>query len=111
MTCHEHCAHYEVCENLLVASMHWITEGNEVEKLCSDFLREVPVAHWKTRVDRNDYSWLECSNCGFLVENYKACKLGKSSADIVEYKWKACPICMARMIKQEINYEKTSRIF
>lgn len=99
MTCREHCAHYDVCENLVDASMYFITRGDEVEKLCSSFLRSTPLAHWKTREEYNDYIWVECSNCGFRVENYKAVKCGISDTDIVEYKWKACPVCMARMYK------------
>ena len=30
----------------------------------------IPVtASWRTREARNDYIWVECSNCGFTVEN------------------------------------------
>jgi DNA-directed RNA polymerase subunit RPC12/RpoP len=65
---------------------------------------KVPTAKWKTREDRNDYSWVECSNCGFIVENYKAVKCGISDTDIVEYKWHACPKCTAKMI---LNQEDT----
>ena len=54
-------------------------------------------AHWKTREEYNDYLWVECSNCGFRVENYKAVKTGMSSTDIVGNKWNACPACCARM--------------
>ena len=58
-----------------------------------------PVVHayWKTREEYNDYLWVECSNCGFRVENYKAVKTGMSSTDIVGNKWNACPACCARM--------------
>lgn len=59
---------------------------------------EFLYAQWKTRAYRNDYIWVECSNCGFLVENYKAIYTGKSSTDIVGYKWHACPKCTAKMI-------------
>ena len=54
-------------------------------------------AHWKTREEHNDYLWVECSNCGFRVENYKAVKTGMSSTDIVGNKWNGCPVCCARM--------------
>lgn len=54
-------------------------------------------AHWKTREEYNDYLWVECSNCGFRVENYKAVKTGMSSTDIIGNKWNACPVCCARM--------------
>ena len=54
-------------------------------------------AHWKTREAKNDYLWVECSNCGFLVENYKAVKTGRSSTDVIGNKWNGCPCCGARM--------------
>lgn len=56
------------------------------------------TAQWKTREARNDYLWVECSNCGFTVENYKAVELGMSSTDVVGYKWHACPKCTAKMV-------------
>lgn len=54
-------------------------------------------AYWKNRAYRNDFIWAECSNCGFIVENYKAVKLGKSSSDYVGVKYKFCPICGKEM--------------
>lgn len=60
---------------------------------------EEPVqAQWKTREAQNDYLWVECSNCGYRVENYKAVETGRSSTDIVGYRWHACPKCTAKMI-------------
>lgn len=62
------------------------------------------TAMWLTREHRNDYLWVECSNCGFLVENYNAVELGISSTDIKGYKWHACPKCTAKMrMPKEIN--------
>lgn len=58
----------------------------------------VKPAYWKTREACNDYIWVECSNCGFRVENFRAVHLGKSSTDIIGYKWHACPSCTAKMI-------------
>ena len=55
-------------------------------------------AYWKTREDKNDYLWVECSNCGFMVENYKAVELGCHSTDIISYKYHSCPICTAKMV-------------
>lgn len=77
----------------------------DVEIACLDkiVLDDPLTAHWKTREARNDYLWVECSNCGFLVENYKAVKTGRSSTDIVEYKWHACPKCTAKMIFTKEN--------
>lgn len=63
--------------------------------------RKPVVAKWKTREACNDFLWVECSNCGFLVENYKAIKIGRSSTDVVGYKWHSCPKCSAKMIMPE----------
>lgn len=52
-----------------------------------------PDGYWKTRQAYNDYLWVECSNCGFRVENYNAVKTGVSSTDIVEIRWHFCPKC------------------
>ena len=72
----------------------------ECEIACLDayLLDKSIVAHWMTREHKNDYLWVECSNCGFLVENYKAVNVGKSSTDIIGYKYHACPKCTAKMI-------------
>lgn len=63
------------------------------------------IAQWKTREAYNDYLWVECSNCGFRVENYLAVETGRSSTDVVGYRWHACPKCTAKMIfkKEEIK--------
>ena len=61
-------------------------------------LEEPLYAQWKTREAKNDYLWVECSNCGFRVENYNAVELGSSSTDIIGYKWHACPKCASKMI-------------
>ena len=58
---------------------------------------EEKYAYWKTREEHHDYLWVECSNCGFMVENYKAVKTGRSSIDIIGNKWNGCPICLAKM--------------
>lgn len=73
------------------------TVGSELACLDILELEEPKYAQWKTREYRNDYLWVECSNCGFIVENYNAVKLGRSSTDVVDYKWHACPKCMAKM--------------
>ena len=98
MTCREHCAHWRVCENITDPFMRDIVNGNEVEKLCSSFMEQPIIAQWKTREKHNDYLWVECSNCGFRVENYKAVETGRSSTDVIGYKWHACPKCTAKMI-------------
>ena len=84
------CIHFTVC------SRHM--GGMDLCK-CEDYSEEL-IAHWKTREEENDFLWVECSNCGFLVENYEAVKTGISCTDIVGYKWHACPKCTARMIEE-----------
>lgn len=98
MICREHCAHWRVCENINDPAMRDIVNGNEVEIKCSAFMENPVIAQWKTREAKNDYLWVECSNCGFKIENYKAVELGKSSIDVISYKWHACPKCTAKMI-------------
>lgn len=60
------------------------------------------VATWKDRKSQNDYTWLECSNCGYLAEDYKVLEIGNGTngtlGEIIGYKWHACPRCAARMI-------------
>ena len=97
MTCREHCAHWRVCENISDPLMRNIVNGNEVESKCLAFMPNPIIAQWKTREARNDYIWVECSNCGFLVENYKAVETSRSSIDVIGYKWHACPKCTAKM--------------
>ena len=50
-------------------------------------------AKWKTRAEYNDFLWVECSNCGFRVENYKAVKQIKSNRECDEAIYKFCPMC------------------
>lgn len=74
--------------------------NDAVKNLPSISLEE--SAYWKSRKDRNDFTWVECSNCGFLIENYKALEIGNGSngelGKTVGYRWHACPKCAARMI-------------
>ena len=65
---------------------------------------EAVHAYWKTREHHNDYLWVECSNCGFRVENYVAVKLGISSTDVIGNKWNGCPICLAKMDGERSGY-------
>ena len=57
--------------------------------------------HWMNRSAKNDYIWCECSNCGFMVENYKAVILGKSDTDYIGVKYHYCPVCGAKMSEVE----------
>lgn len=54
-------------------------------------------AKWQHRAYRNDHLWAECSNCGFLVENYKAVEMGRSSTEYLSVKYRRCPQCEAKM--------------
>lgn len=63
--------------------------------------KDAITGHWKTREAYNDYLWVECSNCGFRVENYTAVRTGMSSTDIVEVKWHYCPKCGIPMVLKE----------
>lgn len=75
----------------------------DVEIACLDtyVFDESITAHWMTREHKNDYLWVECSNCGFRVESYKAVNVGKSSTDIVGYKYHSCPKCTAKMVMED----------
>lgn len=77
---------------------------DDITNIPSADVVKVRHAYWKTREEHNDYLWVECSNCGFMVENYKAVKTGNSSTDIIGNKWNGCPICLAKMDGK--NYEK-----
>jgi hypothetical protein len=54
-------------------------------------------AFWKHRAAYNDYIWVECSNCGFRVENYKAVVLDGCDTKFKDVKYKFCPICGKEM--------------
>ena len=49
--------------------------------------------YWEHRAKHNDYLWVECSNCGFTVENYKAVVLDKCDTKFSEVIYKFCPMC------------------
>ena len=96
----------------LLRTRYWEHEGeswysgvsavwDELTNLTPIELEEPLYAQWKTREAKNDYLWVECSNCGFLVENYKAIETGKSSTDVIGYKWHACPKCTAKMTRED----------
>lgn len=69
-----------------------------VDYLMTNGVTVSETAQWKTREAYNDYLWVECSNCGFRVENYLAVETGRSSTDVVGYRWHACPKCTAKMV-------------
>ena len=61
-------------------------------------VKKIVYGRWKTREYDNDYSNVECSCCGYIAENYRACKFGVSSLDIIGHSWNFCPSCGADMI-------------
>ena len=67
-------------------------------------LNEVPRVAVATEVVRNAYwlprkdsKYVECSQCGFQVENHRAVELGVDENDFIEVKYNRCPICGAEM--------------
>ena len=54
-------------------------------------------AYWEHRAQYNDYLWVECSNCKFQVEKYKAVVCDGSDTKFSEVKYKFCPICGKEM--------------
>ena len=69
----------------------WRRYRGESKKKDSDY------AYWEHRAKYNDYLWVECSHCGFRIENYKAVKCGSSSTDYVDVNYKFCPMCGKEM--------------
>ena len=54
-------------------------------------------AKWRSRKKYNDHLWVECSSCGFRVENYKAVIIGDSSDEYAGVLYKYCPKCGSKM--------------
>jgi NADH pyrophosphatase NudC (nudix superfamily) len=86
---HEHiksCEHYEICTYPLYVG--------KCRSECLKKYRNVDVkAKWLNRANANDFIWVECSNCGFRVENYKAVILDGSDMKFKDVKYKFCPEC------------------
>ena len=55
------------------------------------------TAYWEHRAKYNDFIWVECSNCKFRVENYKAVVCDGSDTKFSAVKYKFCPICGKEM--------------
>lgn len=67
-------------------------------KLTKDKDTEVPtIGYWRNRGDKKDFLWCECSNCGFMIENYVAVIMGTSDIDYIGVKYNFCPKCGAKM--------------
>jgi hydrogenase maturation factor HypF (carbamoyltransferase family) len=55
------------------------------------------IAYWEHRAKHNDYILVECSNCGFRIENYKAVVLDRCDTKFSDVKYKFCKICGKEM--------------
>ena len=92
---HEHilnCPNYGVCPTPLYTgscSKHCFEIKDKEDK--------TNIAYWEHRAKHNDYLWVECSNCGFRVENYKAVVLDRCDTKFSNVKYKFCPICGKEM--------------
>ena len=58
---------------------------------------DIHEAYWLHRAQHNDYIWVECSKCGFRVENYKAVVLDYCDTLFKNIKYYYCPICGCKM--------------
>lgn len=58
---------------------------------------DINEAYWLHRAQHNDYIWVECSKCGFRVENYKAAVLDYCDTFFKDTKYHYCPICGCKM--------------
>lgn len=61
-------------------------------------LIEQKYGYWKERSDYNDYTFAECSECGFTMDNYLVVDIGNTSDTYVGVKWNYCPKCGTKMV-------------
>lgn len=83
------CPHYGLCTTVLYTG--------SCSKACREKFVASKIAYWDHRGAHNDFLWVECSNCGFRVENYKAVVLDGSDTKFKDVKYKFCPICGREM--------------
>lgn len=86
--------------------------AKDIESLVSSFHKSIDAhlilsmrkeGYWKDRGDENDFTWSECSECGFIEDSLKTVKVGRSSTDYIGVKYNFCPICGAHMsLKEEV---------
>ena len=55
------------------------------------------IAYWEHRAKHNDHLWVECSHCGFRIENYVAVVLAGCDTKFSDVKYKFCPMCGKEM--------------
>ena len=87
------CPHYTFCAYLLYTGSCM----KECFKRRDKELGASKHAFWRHRGANNDFLWVECSNCGFRVENYKAVEFDGSDTKFKDVKYKFCPICGKEM--------------
>lgn len=87
------CPHYTFCTYLLYTGSCM----KECFKRRDKELGANKHAFWRHRGADNDFLWVECSNCGFRVENYKAVVFDGSDTKFKDVKYKFCPICGKEM--------------
>lgn len=52
---------------------------------------------WENRERIGDYGNVECSECGYIVANYRAVKIGDSSIHYTGVEYNFCPKCGTKM--------------
>lgn len=91
----------EIVPDCKIAScVHPHYTGKCLDECLRRYREEIKVskyAFWRHRAGHNDYLWVECSNCGFRVENYKAVVLDGCDTKFKDVKYKFCPICGKEM--------------
>lgn len=70
-----------------------IYTGSCLKECWNKYYGKLSHARWKHRAEHNDFLWVECSNCGFRVENYKAVVFDGSDTKFKDVKYKFCPMC------------------
>lgn len=87
------CPHYTFCAHVLYVGSCM----KECLKRRDKELGAKNYAFWRHRGAHNDFLWVECSNCGFRVENYKAVVFDGSDTKFKDVKYKFCPMCGKEM--------------
>lgn len=74
-----------------------IDTSNLLQGSCADEECQCGKAEWISREKHNDFLHVECSCCGYVIENHIAVKMGKSSTDYIGVNYKYCPKCGSKM--------------
>lgn len=69
-----------------------------IEYMDGKNVKPITYAYWKNRAAKNDFLWCNCSNCNFIIENYRAIsEFGKTNSEYIKVRYKFCPECGAIM--------------